>query len=99
MESLLERVKNSIRISTNDFNDEINDLIKAGLEDLTLAGICNPEDNYNPFNKDNVTDLVAIAVITYVRINFGQPENYERLKRSYDEQKAQLRSCSKYTKF
>ena len=41
--------------------------------------------------------LVSQAVITYCRLNFGQPDDYDRLKRSYDEQKAQLRTNTGYT--
>ena len=96
---LLDKVKLSMRISTKDFDEELGSLIKAALSDLSSVGICNPEDGYKPFTENNVDDLVGVAVCTYVRINFGSPENYDRLKKSYDEQKAQLKSCSKYTKY
>ena len=44
-----------------------------------------------------VTDpLTAKALITYVRLNFGSPADYDRLKASYDEQKGQLRETAAY---
>ena len=49
---------------------------------------------------DGTTDaLVRQAVITYFLMNFGEPENYGRLKKSYDEQKAQLATCTGYTRW
>ena len=53
--------------------------------DLGVAGVIVPEEW-------NV--LVQQACITYVRMNFGQPDEYDRFKRSYDEQKAQLVTCT-----
>ena len=41
--------------------------------------------------------LIIRAVTTYCRANFGQPEDYERMKAAYDEQKAQLRTATGYT--
>ena len=37
------------------------------------------------------------AVRTYCLLNFGQPENYDKLKAAYDEQKAQLSMATGYT--
>ena len=42
-------------------------------------------------------DVIIQAVITYCKMNFGLPEDYDRLKRSYDEQKAQLGTATNYT--
>lgn len=88
--TILLAVKLSLRISTTAFDSEINDLIDAGLLDLGIAGITN----------NNVRDaLVKRAVTTYVRMNFGQPDEYDRLKASYDEQKAQLQMATGYTEW
>ena len=40
--------------------------------------------------------LVVQAVKTYVRMSFGSPSDYDRLKRSYDEQKAQMQTATGY---
>lgn len=85
---MLESVKLALRISTNAFDDEISDLISAALLDLGVAGVVVPAE---------VDAIVKLAVITYCRLHFGQPDDYDRLKRSYDEQKAQLATCTGYT--
>lgn len=87
MADLLEKAKLTLRVMTDDFDDEINDLISAGEADLATAGVTFEE----------IDDLVWRAISTYVRMNFGNPDNYERLKKSYDEQKAQLSMRSGYT--
>lgn len=87
MASLLAKVRLALRISTTDFDDEITDLITASLKDLGIAGVVV-----------NITDTLIIrAVITYCKMNFGDAEDYDRLKASYDEQKAQLGMNSDYT--
>lgn len=88
---MLSRVKLALRITTNAFNDEINGLISAALKDLGLVGI---EES---LLVDGTTDeLIITAVITYVKLHFGEPSDPERLKRSYDEQKAQLITATGY---
>ena len=88
MDTLITATKLALRITTDAFNDELKRLIKAGQKDLGIAGVVVPEE---------LDDIVLTAVITYVKMNFGNPENYDRLKRSYDEQKAQLSMATGYT--
>ena len=86
---ILEKVKLSLRVVTDDFDEEITDLISAAQSDLMAAGVVpEPIDNF-----------VLMAIKTYCRANFGNPENYDRLKASYDEQKAQLSMRTGYTKW
>lgn len=90
MEELLAKVKMSFipPIATDDFDEGLTDLINAALLDLGLAGVSERE----------ITDpLVIQAVKTYCNANFGDPEQYDRLKKSYDEQKAQLSMATGYT--
>ena len=88
---MLEKVKLALRIVTDAFDDELNQLIAAAQIDLGIAGVVLP------------TELDAIcerAIITYCKINFGEvdrAEMYDRLKASYDEQKAQLSMATGYT--
>ena len=85
---MLNKVKLALRISTDDFDTEINDLILAACADLGIVGVGA---------LSTTTDaLLTRAIITYCRIHFGQPEDYDRLKKSYDEQKAQLISATGY---
>ena len=78
---MLERVKMALRISTAAFDSEISDLIKAAEADLGVAGVTMVDES---------DPLISRAVITYCKMNFGEPDQYDRLKESYDEQKAQL---------
>lgn len=85
---MIDKVKLALRITTNAFDDEISDLIEAALKDLGIAGVTN----------DDITDpLIIRAVITYCKCHFGEPDEYDRLKRSYDEQKAQMSMATGYT--
>lgn len=84
---MLTQAKLALRVTTNAFDQEISDLLDASLLDMGVAGVVPAE----------MTALVQQAAITYVRANFGQPDDYDRLKKSYDEQKAQLATCSGYT--
>ena len=85
---LLQTAKLALRVATAAFDEEITALIEAGKQDLTIAGI-SPVDETDP--------LVKQAVITYVRLHFGQPDDFDRLKASFDEQKAQLQTSTWYT--
>lgn len=85
---MLSAVKVALRISTDAYDDEIQALINAAFADLGIAGI-----DANTMEQD---PLVVQAVKTYVRMSFGSPSDYDRLKRSYDEQKAQMQTATGY---
>jgi len=86
----LESVKLALRISTAAFDAELNTLIQAALMDMGVAGVTE---------SDETNALILRAVITYCKMNFGEPDEYDRLKRSYDEQKAQLVTATGYTEW
>ena len=91
MNTILSKVKVALRIVTDDFDAEITDLINACLLDLGIAGVTE---------NDTTNALIIRAVITYCRANFGDAngvEEYDRLKASYDEQKAQMQMSTGYT--
>lgn len=85
---MLETVKMALRITTTAYDTELTYLIDAAKLDLGIAGVVLP---------DQLDALVQQAVITYCKMSFGLPEDYDRLKRSYDEQKAQLSNATGYT--
>lgn len=87
--AILAKVKMALRITTDAFDDELTDLIEAAKLDMGVAGVEIP--------GGTIDELVTRAVITYCKMSFGLPEDYDRLKRSYDEQKAQLVTCTGYT--
>ena len=86
----LAKAKKAMRITTTAFDDEITDLMEAALADLGIAGV----DGDNAIISDS---LVRTAVITYCKMHFGEPDEYDRLKASYDEQKSQLAMATGYT--
>lgn len=87
---MLDKVKMALRITTNAFDTELNELIQAAILDLDIAGI----------DSDHGVDaIITRAIITYCKCNFGQPDDYDRLKASYDEQKAQLSMATGYTRW
>ena len=86
--SMLDRTKLALRIKTTDFDTQINDLIDAAKQDLGIAGVVSATE------LDSIT---RTAVITYVQMHFGQPDDYDKLKASYDEQKAQLSTATGHT--
>lgn len=85
---MLEKVKVALRITTDAFDFEILDLIEAAQQDLGIAGVNIPAE---------IDAIVSRAIITYCKLNFGEPDEYDRLKASYDEQKAQLSMATGYT--
>lgn len=93
--ALLDKVKVACRVTTTTFDEELTDLISAGLADLGITDI------RADLLTENAEPLIQRAVITYCKLNFGfvqlAEDQYARLKESYDEQKAQLLMSSAYT--
>lgn len=85
---MLDDVKLALRLTTSAYDTEIINLIAAALLDLGVAGITT---------DDTTNALIRMAVITYCKIHFGSPTDFDRLKRTYDEQKAQLATCTGFT--
>lgn len=85
---MLAKVKLALRITTDAFDSEITDLIAAAKIDLGIAGVELPS---------TLDEICQLAIITYCKLHFGEPDEYDRLKASYDEQKAQLSMSTGYT--
>lgn len=88
--ALLDAAKTALRITTDAYDDELTSLISAAQLDLGIAGVTLPE---------TLDALCDRAIITYCRVHFGDLTDgeYDRLKASYDEQKAQLSMATGYT--
>lgn len=86
---MLKSVKTACRKSTDAFDSEFFELILEAKEDLKSAGIVK----YN----DEDDALIKRAIKLYCRLNFGQPDDYDKLKLAYDELKAQLQMTEGYT--
>ena len=87
-ETMLVDARMALRITTTAYDPQIVSLLNTALLDLGVAGVIVPAE---------MNALIQQACITYVRLYFGQPDDFERLKRSYDEQTAQLATCTGYT--
>ncbi len=85
---MLETVKLAMRITTDAYDAEIARLIEAAVGDLAIVDVEATVDTTDP--------LLIQAIVTFCRLHFGTPEDYDRLQRSYDEQKAQLISNRNY---
>lgn len=86
--AIIDKVKTALRVSTTAYDDEIQDLIDAAQIDLQIAGVIVP---------GALDPIVTRAIITYCKMSFGLPDDYDRLKASYDEQKAQLSTATGWT--
>lgn len=94
---MLDRVKLALLISSEDFDDELEDLIGGAVLDLNIAGV---DDTTTV--SDNPTDkLIIRAIISYCGYHFelvhGTLDRADAFKKSYDEQKAQLGMATNYT--
>ena len=91
MAEALALVKLRLLITTDAFDSVLTSLMNAALLDLGIAGV-------NGENAIISNDLVLTAVTTYVQMMFNaEPNEYDRLKKSYDEQKAQMSMATGYT--
>lgn len=85
---MLEIVKLAMRLTTDAYDEEIESLIGAACGDLGIVDVTVEDTTEDP--------LLQRAVVTYCRLHFGTPEDYDKLKASYDEQKAQLMTKTGY---
>lgn len=105
---MLNETRLALRISTTAYDAELVSLIRAGYKDLQLAGIRLP--GAVSFSQNATTgewtdtsslkdELCVRAVITYVRVHFGSPADYDRVLDSYETQKCQLMHSHLYTNY
>ena len=88
--TLLEKTKLALRVTVNNYDSDLSDLIDAAKLDLGIAGVELPS---------SLDAICERAIITYVKVHFSALSDgeYARLKASYDEQKAQLVTATGYT--
>lgn len=103
---MLSETKLALRIKTNIYDGEIARLIEAAVGDLGIVDVDATGVSFiisatttgeTVTDNSTITDQLLIrAIITYVRLHFGTPDDYDKLERSYNEQKAQLITASGY---
>lgn len=89
---MLQDIKDALRVSGDDLDTEILDLIESAKADLILSGV----------NKDKAVDtdpLIKRAIIVYCKANFGydDPKIAERFEESYISLKHHLTLSAEYT--
>ncbi len=102
---MLKEAKKALRVTVDNFDDEIMTLCKAGLMDLQIAGVvASGEVSFTVGTSGSVTDtstltdpLVQRAILTYAAMRFGNPPNYDKLLDAYETQKVQLMHAADYT--
>lgn len=94
---MLQKLKNALQISSDVFDDELNDLIEAAVIDLHLAGA----NNDTTIKVDSTDAIVIRAIISYCCFHFeqihGDLKRAESLKAAYYEQKSMLGTATGYT--
>lgn len=92
MQTALEKVKVAMRRAgvNEPLDNEIVDLINTCMVDLNIAGV----DGVNAIITD---PMVRLAFITFCKMHDGEPDEFDRLKRTYDEIKAQMSMSTNYT--
>lgn len=100
--TILDDVKLALRLTVDAYDNELTNLINSALADLGVAGVVSPLTEPEEGSGDVPTlstddPLIKTAVITYCKVHFGSPADFDRLKKIYDEQKAQLRTHTGYT--
>lgn len=93
--ALLDDAKAACRVTSNAYDNELTDLITAGFADIGITDV----NASMLVESDALNPLVKRAVLTYVKLNFGDMDDgvYDRLKASYDEQKSQMLMSSTFT--
>lgn len=96
--ALLEEVKVACRVTTTDYDGELEALIYAALADI---GITDVSGEF--LRVEDTPPLIVQAIKTYCRLYFPYTtegaDMRDRLKAAYDEQKAQLLMSSAYTEW
>lgn len=101
---MLEKVKMALRLTTDAYDQDLASLILAAAIDLKIAGVVIPSATTIPATipavlEEGTDAIVERAIITYCKLHFLQMADgeFDRLKKSYDEQKAQLVTATGYT--
>lgn len=103
---MLSECRLAMQITDTDFDPELCLLMSAGAKDLELAGVVLPgtvsfaETAGGMQDESTLTDALVIrAILTYVRMHFESPADFERLAASYETQKCQLMHGTGYTDY
>lgn len=90
--TVLEYVKTGIPVLSDAYDDFLEMQIAAAEQDLGIAGVVNVDD---------ADPIIIAAITTFCKMRMPHSTTdanaYQKLKESYDEQKAQLSMNTGYT--
>lgn len=73
---------------------------ECDFETEITANATTGEETIHITDHSTISDeMVQTAMITYCRVHFGSPQDYDRLAASYDLQRKQLANTTGYTDF
>lgn len=90
MDEIIKLVKLQKMWTTSAFDDLIKSKAQAAMSDMSSIGIPELSD-----------PLYREAVVTYCVMNLGviNPQEYDRLKRAYDEMRSQMQMASTASRY
>lgn len=87
----LAALRQTLRITSEDFDGELADLIRAAREDLALGGVL-PERA-----RDEEDPLIKRALTSYIKAEFGlDNDDADKYRAAYDRLKVSLALASGY---
>ena len=103
---MLKECRLAMQVTDAEYDPELCMLMKAGAQDLQIAGVVLPGTVSFAETDDGMADystmkdpLAMRAILTYVRMHFESPADYDRLAESYALQKVQLMHAGRYTDY
>jgi len=103
---MLKECKLALRITATVYDAELCSLMDAAAKDLMTAGVQLPGTVSFATTQSGISDTSTLtdalcqrAIFTYVRMNFGSPDDYERLREAYNAQKVTLMHANSYTDY
>jgi len=103
---MLRECRLALRVTNALYDPELCSLMDAAARDLRIAGVVLPgtvqfaASNEGMVDTSTLTDaLCQRAICTYVRMNFGSPDDYDRLREAYNAQKVTLMHANSYTDY
>ena len=90
---MLQKVRKALRIASTEFDDEIQLLIDACLENLDKLGVSVELDD----SGAPVSAQVRLAVIAFCKWQFGNNEDKDQWREIYDRQLAEMKMMTGLT--
>lgn len=86
MEEYIEKIKERLRITSDAFDAEVEDLVNACRKDMELSGIYGDLDN----------PLYFQAVVLYEKTYFGSSDDAEKTQKAYEALKTSMSLAGGY---